>query len=774
MTTKTGFRRWHEAGFTADLLPIIPVNARLTDGTSVKPAHTGKVPGTLTAAGTWSGLGGKWSNDFPVNLDELKRWTKWGASVGLQSRNFVGLDIDVDDAALAAGIQSFAEDYLGLAPVRTRSGSARRLMMYRADAPMRKVRQEFGAKQAVELLAKGQQFVVEGNHPAGGEYAWTGEHPCDIGADGIPTVTAADIERFFGALGLFLQARGLQLGKIAAQSASLTTGTRKGLDDPSLHAPSPEAVVELLKAWTPEEMPHDDFVAASAAIKAAFGPAREDHYTDYLEWAPGARSTEDEATRKVWDSITDAQVGWPWLVGIAGQGAAAAQIEFDDGAAVGPDPHNTLESMLSRYVYSTGQSTYYDLTSGEPLTSKNFNSRNVAVAQFGRTGIQSAESVFQNEPRALKVSTTTYRPGAAKLVTEVVNGTALRAINLWRPSAMKPAGGLVTDADVKPWLDHVAMIFGDEDAPARNHILNYMAFILQHPGVKINHAVVILSNTEGVGKDTVFVPFLAALGHHNSWVVMPEDLQGQFNPYVERQVVIVAEMANFNKKEMTNKIKPLLAAPPFFIQVNKKNVGQYSIPNLGNVIMFTNHDNAISIDEQDRRYWVHRSLTEEARDKSYFAPIYDWYGERPLYDGPGSMLVARWLLQRDVTGFDPNGRPDMTEAKAEMIEGGLPATTRWLGTLFEEDGAFRGREIIAAFELVDYAKHAFNSPATVVKDMHAVSALKRAGYNSTGDKYRVAEGKIVRLWSREPLVNNAPAVLKAYAADVKAGAPQRA
>lgn len=130
MANQKGFRRWHEAGFTSDLLPIIPVSAPLTDGTTVKAHHLGKVPGTLTATRTWSGLGGKWS-DSNADVADCVRWAKWGASVGLQGRNFPGLDIDVDDPELAAEISQLAFDMLGLGPVRTRPNSSRRLHIFK-------------------------------------------------------------------------------------------------------------------------------------------------------------------------------------------------------------------------------------------------------------------------------------------------------------------------------------------------------------------------------------------------------------------------------------------------------------------------------------------------------------------------------------------------------------------------------------------------------------------------------------------------------------------
>jgi Bifunctional DNA primase/polymerase, N-terminal len=327
-TNKPNWRRWFEA-FGTETLPIIPVGATLKPGSKVRQAQVGKVPGTKNADGTWSGLGGSWSDEHFTTMVEAKGYDKDGAAIAVQSRELLGLDIDVDDAAIAAAIQSLAEDYLGLAPVRTRPGSARRLMMYRVDgAPLRKVRQEFGTKQAVELLARGQQYVVEGSHPAGGEYAWLGEHPCDLGRDNLPKIDADLIARFFEALRSMLSGRGLALGRAPTDAAASTT-TRKSLDDPSLWAPSPEAVLELLAAWTPDELAHDDFVAAMAAIKASLGPRREEFYGEVLEWAPGVRSTEDDATRKVWESISDAQVGWGYLVAVSGD-LSQAQADFDD------------------------------------------------------------------------------------------------------------------------------------------------------------------------------------------------------------------------------------------------------------------------------------------------------------------------------------------------------------------------------------------------------------------------------------------------------------
>jgi hypothetical protein len=205
MTQDTGarkappsFKRWHELGFTSELLPIIPPDATVAAGSSVRPEYRGKTPGVRNEDGTWNGLGGPWSVDLQATVKDAKQWQSWGASVGLQGRTFPGLDIDVEDAALASLITELARDCLGFAPVRSRTGFPRRLLMYRAAEPLKKRRLAFtyqGEKQAVELLGLGQQYVVEGGHPKGGAYAldehWHADTLTEIDAEHVVIVLSA-------------------------------------------------------------------------------------------------------------------------------------------------------------------------------------------------------------------------------------------------------------------------------------------------------------------------------------------------------------------------------------------------------------------------------------------------------------------------------------------------------------------------------------------------------------------------------------------------------
>jgi Family of unknown function (DUF5906) len=748
-----GFRRWFEAGFGADLLPIIPPDAKISEGSEVKDRHRGKTPGVRNSDGTWSGLGGKWADERTTSVADAKKYILWGASVGLQGRNFPGLDIDVENEEFAERIESLALDHFGLAPTRTREGSPRRLLVYRKTAgeTLRKTRLAWvdptGAKHAVELLAFGQQYVVEGPHPKGGFYLWRhDETPCDCGPAELAEITSGDVERFFTALRGLINKNGWGEVQRGALAGSGTPSTRRSLDDAALWAQSPALVLEALQAWPndPDNLPsHDDFVTALAAIKAALGPKREDYYADVLGWALHHEAIRPEYVKKTWDSIVDAALGAAWLFATAkatGKFDGEAQQDFDDQgeALISETP---LEKMLSRYVWVQQLERYIELQTGAALSGRSLNAANTQIAAFGQTGVKSAEAAFQNARGARKAQIATYRPGRPVLIEdENQSGVRVRAVNLWRPSNVAPIAG-ITDEAVRPWLDHVTKIFGEPGDPAREHFLNFFGFVLQNPGVKVNHAPVILGY-QGVGKDTVVAPIFEAIGWHNVEQIKPQTLASEFTQFLQAQVIAVSEMMNFTKREIYNQLKDWIAAPPLFVTVNKKNQQPFAIPNTQVWIFFTNYDDAIALDEDDRRFWVHRCYLEEPLPEDYYAVFYRWMREEQ-----GAAKVAGWLQQRDVRAFNPGARPPMTKAKMEMVENAMPAQTRWAQAQFGAGSVFHGRELIATREIIQLAREAFDSPQGPVRDKHAIAALRRAGYKALEIKVKLPSGDPVRLWT---------------------------
>lgn len=116
-----------------------------------------------------------------------------------------------------------------------------------------------------------------------------------------------------------------------------------------------------------------------------------------------------------------------------------------------------------------------------------------------------------------------------------------------------------TDRHPGPWLDLVGLVIPDE--AARRHLLDCLAHLVQKPD-KVNHAL-FLGGGQGIGKDSMFDPIVAAVGAHNVGLVTQLDLDVQFNDFVLNRRLLMAEelIARENWRSLANKLKPLLAAP---------------------------------------------------------------------------------------------------------------------------------------------------------------------------------------------------------------------
>jgi hypothetical protein len=300
----------------------------------------------------------------------------------------------------------------------------------------------------------------------------------------------------------------------------------------------------------------------------------------------------------------------------------------------------------------------------------------------------------------------------------------------------------VTADDVKPWLDHVGLLFGDLNGPAARHFLDFIAFLLQRPGMKINHAMVLLSETQGIGKDTALNPIFEAIGDRNVKFVTPEMLASQWTDYLLAQVVYVPEIMNFARREMATKLKDFITTPPNFVSVNTKNVKLYDIPKIQNWIMSTNNPDALSIELTDRRYWVHQCCLDEPRNPEYYDKLHGW-----LENG-GAEKVAGWLLRRDLSAFNPMAPPPNTEAKRQMLEYSLAPQVRWLLKEFAEGGTFATRTVMIAEDLVNRAaQDDFYAPRNI-NYKHIASALKAGGFEK-GPRIKI-EGDARQLWVRDP------------------------
>ncbi len=183
-----------------------------------------------------------------------------------------------------------------------------------------------------------------------------------------------------------------------------------------------------------------------------------------------------------------------------------------------------------------------------------------------------------------------------------------RVLNLWRPPPWSSDGHA---AEPKVFLDHLAYLF-DHDRPAIEHVLNFLAHLVQRPHERIGHALLITSGAKGIGKSTLGTMVSRLVGDQNSRVAQTKDLKSSFDGWlIGKLVVQVDEVYEAGNWDLANKLKPLITEPT--VSANIKYGPQVEIENYARFIMFSNHSAPLNIEEGDRRYFVFNSNAQPER-----------------------------------------------------------------------------------------------------------------------------------------------------------------
>ena len=234
--------------------------------------------------------------------------------------------------------------------------------------------------------------------------------------------------------------------------------------------------------------------------------------------------------------------------------------------------------------------------------------------------------------------------------------------------------------NAKLWREHAHYVYPEE----AEHIIRCCAYRRQHPHIKINHALV-LGGTHGIGKDALLAPVRVAIGYWNSRTVTPAQLMGRYGGFLKSVMLIVSEardLGDVNRPQFYEHTKLFIASPPETILVDEKYTHEYVIPNLGWLVITTNHKAAgIYLPREDRRHFVAWSPREESDyTAGYFPDLFNFY------ENGGYADVAAYLDSLDVSDFDPKAPPPKTAAFYEIATASQPPEAIELINLLEELG----------------------------------------------------------------------------------------
>ena len=287
--------------------------------------------------------------------------------------------------------------------------------------------------------------------------------------------------------------------------------------------------------------------------------------------------------------------------------------------------------------------------------------------------------------------------------------------------------------DISRWLEHCAHLVPDENE--RNHVWDMMAFKLQNPKIKINHAVLHVGD-EGCGKDLMWMPFIWSIcgsDSKNLSIVDSDKLQSNFTYHLEAEVLVLNELKEPDssaRRALANKLKPIIAAPPDMLDINRKGKDPYKMANRLFVLAFSNEQIPISLSSQDRRWFCISSSAqpmEKIKPGSGLA-LYNWYRAGNFEH------IAAWLHARDVSKFNPGAAPAMTEFKLNLLESGMSSLESTMVEMIRlRSGEFARGAIGSPFHHVcDRIADLTGLGRSKVPQSALLHALKEAGWVDCG------------------------------------------
>ena len=273
----------------------------------------------------------------------------------------------------------------------------------------------------------------------------------------------------------------------------------------------------------------------------------------------------------------------------------------------------------------------------------------------------------------------TFQPMADRLIED----DGKLCLNAWRPGGVEPEKG-----GVGPFLKHMNYLVPKK--AYRQHVLDWLAHVAQRRGEKIMHALLIWGK-QGIGKSYLSRVMEAVLGLHNVRAVNSDAVKAGRNTWMEgSELVVVEEMMAMGRQEMMNTLKSLITEPR--VEINPKYVHEYQIPNRVNFMFFSNHSDALKLEDGDRRYMVVH-CPGAPKSEEYYRKLFRWT-ER---NGPA---LAHYLSSRDLSAFNPHAHAPRTAAKRAMLEENRPALEQYIKMKVDAREVPFDREIVSTSDLI--------------------------------------------------------------------------
>jgi hypothetical protein len=524
----------------------------------------------------------------------------------------------------------------------------------------------------------------------------------------------------------------------------------------------------LLDAKDPEDFAYDDWLETGLILHHELGGSAQG-YAMWLAWS--SRCSKHDVTQMPAKWRSFGQSPGPYkTIGSWLQERVAAPEEFaiNEAPVRDPDepedtgPTREIDAILRpRIVYLLDQQRYYhkplpkgkkgflpglDEVGAQALRGEAFDVfytpympiREVTVtAKDGskrtQTVVEDPRKCVKQSRRIEKVNGIGFHPGASRIFLEEDGNRMYNEYSLTPVEPLRPK-----PHELDAWAFLCSRI---EDDKFRSWLLRFFAHMIAKPGVKIQSAPLLVSDTQGTGK-TTWMQTIPQILLGEKWVneISSEQLAKSFNSYLARTWWVTIEELKTDGPRMdriaiANKMKPWITSKT--IPVEFKGLDVYKIYNRVQIGASSNFRDTMQLDNSDRRWGVGH-VVEHAMTEAEKAGLF-----KDFLDTPRAPGVVRWLIQQEnLTGFSPTALPPSTLEKRSMISFGYGPWETKIAESMVDGGTPFDRDVFA-LEDVQLVLRSMNAD---LSRKRVATLLTRPPFNAT----RKSTGtKILYCWRNQ-------------------------
>lgn len=331
---------------------------------------------------------------------------------------------------------------------------------------------------------------------------------------------------------------------------------------------------------------------------------------------------------------------------------------------------------LQQHCYVKDGDYFYDCANGAKMTHKGFiaeysrlmplkengNRENPVDWAFGRWNIHTVHFLE-------------YRPDQGPYFSR----DGLDFANMYTPTSVPAAATAYTEAGLRG-IEAFQRLLWDMSARREavyRSLLGWIAHNVQKPGVKIRWSPVI-KGCMGDGKSLVSNVIRAAMGYRNVKITGNSTLtaNGGFNDWANGGAVNVIEeimLVGKLRHALYNAMKEFITND--YININAKGDKTYMLCNVTNHIAYTNHNDALPLAMDDRRWMVVFTPWMTLADMRAYCDLDEagWAERTDAIDALWRLHgdeARAWLLSVPLDGFDGRGSAPVTPEKSRMMASG--------------------------------------------------------------------------------------------------------